>query len=409
MTLTELLETIRNGESSSVEFKRDDIEPRKFAREVVAFANTYGGHILLGVEDDGTVSGITRDRLEEWVMTVCRDKVRPELVPHFEVLRDVEPGKDVAVVWIERSYTVHSLWHDQHRTWFIRVGTENREANEEELARLLQRRGSIRLDLRPVPGTSLEVLDRRRLADYFQRVRAQDTPTEDDLEGWRTLLLNTELLASDGDRGEATVAAVLLFGRNPNRYLPQAGIDAVAYPGIEKDYAAVDRAPLRGPIVPLYSGGQLVEAGLVEQAIAFVNRNAPGTAGVGTGGQREDRSAYPLEAVRETIVNALVHRDYMLTATDIELSLYADRLEVISPGRLPNGITVARMRTGCRASRNELIKDVMRDYRYIEHAGMGVPRKIVRLMREQNHTDPELIEDRDGERLTVRLLREPTA
>jgi ATP-dependent DNA helicase RecG len=406
MTLTDLLEMIRNGESSSVEFKRDDIEPRKFAREVVAFANSFGGRVLLGVEDDGSVTGVTRDHVEEWVMTACRDKVRPELVPHFEMVRDVEPGKHVAVATIERSYTVHALWHDQHRTWLIRVGTENREANEEELGRLLQRRGALRLDLRPVPGTSIEVLDRRRLRDYFVRVRGQEVPDDADVDAWRNLLVNTELMTTEGERADATVAAVLLFGRTPNRYLPQSGIDAVAYPGTEKDYAAIERAPLRGPMLPLYdaSGANIVENGLVEQALAFVARNTTSAATILPGGVRQDLPFYPVEVVREAVVNALVHRDYILAGTDIELSLYADRLEIVSPGRLPNGITEARMRTGCRASRNELIKDVMRDYRYIEHAGMGVPRKIVKLMGEHNGTDPGLIEDREGERFTVRLV-----
>ena len=112
---------------------------------------------------------------------------------------------------------------------------------------------------------------------------------------------------------------------------------------------------------------------------------------------------YPREAVREAIVNALVHRDYLLSSTDIELSIYEDRMEIISPGRLPNGITPARMLTGCRAARNQLIKDVMRDYRYLEHSGMGVPRKIVKCMKEHNGTEPELIED--GELFTIRLFR----
>ena len=118
--------------------------------------------------------------------------------------------------------------------------------------------------------------------------------------------------------------------------------------------------------------------------------------------RREETFAYPLEAVREAIVNALVHRDYLLSSTDIELSIYEDRMEIISPGRLPNGITPARMLTGCRAARNQLIKDVMRDYRYLEHSGMGVPRTIVKSLKAHNNTEPVLIED--GERFTMRLL-----
>jgi len=165
----------------------------------------------------------------------------------------------------------------------------------------------------------------------------------------------------------------------------------------------LERIVLRGPMVPLLDdSGEIVEAGLVEQALAFVQRNTTVTGHLEEGGaRREEISAYPQEAVREAIVNALIHRDYLLSGTDIELSIYEDRLEIVSPGRLPNGITTARMLTGCRAARNQLIKDVMRDYRYLEHSGMGV-RKIVRCMRKHNGTEPELIED--GERFTVRLL-----
>ena len=98
MTKTELLELIKNGENSGVEFKRDTIENRALAKELVAFANVAGGRVLLGVGDDGCVPGTTRNNLEEWVMTACRDKIRPELIPYYEVIKNVEPGKDVAVV-----------------------------------------------------------------------------------------------------------------------------------------------------------------------------------------------------------------------------------------------------------------------------------------------------------------------
>ncbi len=159
------------------------------------------------------------------------------------------------------------------------------------------------------------------------------------------------------------------------------------------------------PLTPLLSDAdEIVEAGLVEQALAFVQRNTAVAGHLEEGGaRREEVSAYPREALREAVVNALVHRDYLLSSTDIELTIYDDRMEIVSPGRLPNGITPARMLTGCRAARNQLIKDVMRDYRYLENSGMGVPRKIVKCMREHNGTEPVLIED--GERFTLRLLR----
>lgn len=403
MTHTELLEIIRNGENSGVEFKRDDIQNHDLAKELVAFANLEGGIVLLGVEDDGSISGITRPRLEEWVMTACRDKIRPGLIPFYEQVRDIEPGKHVAIVRVSRGFDVHTLWHNNKNSYFIRVGTQSREPTPEELGRLFQQRGSFRAELRPVSGAAMADMDMRRLSNYFTYVRRQDAPDIKEEVAWETLLFNTEIMVEDG----ITVSGILLFGKTPNRFLPQAGIDAVAYPGVEKDYAARERAALRGPLTPLLNdAGEIVEAGLVEQAIAFVQRNTPISGQIEEGGaRRENVPAYPGEAIREAIVNALVHRDYLLSSSDIELSIYDDRLEITSPGRLPNGITPARMLTGCRAARNQLLKDVMRDYGYLENSGMGVPRKIVKFMKEHNGTEPQLIED--GERFTVRLLRQP--
>lgn len=401
ITHTELLEIIRNGENSGVEFKRDDIQNVDLVRELVAFANLEGGLVLLGVEDNGHVSGITRTDPEMWVMNACRDKIRPGLIPFYELVRDVEQGSDVVVVRVSRGIDVHSLWHNNRNTYFIRVGTQCREPTPEELGRLFQQRGSFRAELRPVSGATLADLDTRRLKNYFTNVRQQNVPADDDEGGWKALLFNTEIMVEDG----ISVSGVLLFGRNPNRFLAQAGIDATAFPGVNKDYGARERAPLRGPMTPLINAdGEIVEAGLIEQGLAFVQRNTAVTGRLEeNGARREENWAYPREAVREAIVNAVIHRDYLLSSTDIELSIYEDRLEVISPGRLPNGITPARMLTGCRAARNQLIKDVMRDYRYLEHSGMGIPRKIVKCMKEHNGTEPALIED--GERFIVRLLK----
>jgi len=398
-THTELLEIIRNGENSGVEFKRDVLENQALAKELVAFSNLEGGKVLLGVEDDGAISGITRPNLEEWVMTACRDKIRPAIIPFYEVVRDVEPGKDVAIVSVACGFDVHSLWHNNRNVYFIRVGTQSREPSPEELSRLFQQRGAIRAEVRPISGAKLADLDQRRLRDYFARVRQQHVPAENDENGWRTLLVNTEIMVEQG----VAMGGMLLFGNAPNRFLPQSGIDAVAFQGTEKDYAARERAALRGPMSPLFgSDGKLVENGLVEQALEFVRRNTTVTATLDDGARRNERPTYPPEVIREAIVNALIHRDYLLSSTDIELAIYSNRLEIVSPGRLPNGITVDRMLTGCRAARNQLLKDVMRDYGYLEHMGMGVPRKIVLGMRAHNGTEPVLIEDQ--ERFTIRLF-----
>jgi ATP-dependent DNA helicase RecG len=402
MTRTALLEIIGNGESSGVEFKRDALQNHDLAKELVAFSNLAGGKVLLGVDDDGTIGGLTRADLEEWVMTTCRDKIRPPIIPFFEIVREVEPGRDVAIVSVTQGYDVHSLWHHNSNRYYIRVGTQSREAAPEELARLFQQRCSIRAELRPVSGATLADLDRRRLRDYFGRIfpgnsgaasiRQQQLPSDSDDAGWRTLLINTEIMTEEG----VTVGGLLLFGQNPKRFLPHSGIDAAAFPGTEKDYAARERASLRGPMTALLAAdGAVVENGLVEQALDFIRRNTPVTATLADEARRIERRTYPPDVLREAVVNALIHRDYLLTSTDIELAIYSDRLEIVSPGRLPNGITPARMRTGCRAARNQLLKDVMRDYGYLEHMGMGIPRKIIQGMRLHNGTEPGLVEDQE--------------
>lgn len=402
MTRLELLDTIRNGENSGVEFKRDDIEAKDLAKELVALLNFEGGVVILGVEDDGTVSGIVkaRGKLEEWVMNACRDIVRPSVIPFFEIVRDVEEGKDVAIVRVNQGYSAQSVWRNTRDYYYIRVGTTSREATREELARLFQQRGEFRAELRPVNGATLADFDLRRLAEYFGRIRRQQPPEPSDDDGWTKLLVNTEIMVEEG----VTIAGLLLFGKNPSRFLPQSGITAAAFPGLDKDYAARERVALRGPLTPLLSeAGEIVENGLVEQAVEFVRRNTGVTAELEGGARRVEHFEYPEVAVREAVVNALIHRDYLLSATDIELSVYSDRLEIVSPGRLPNGINPERMRNGTRAARNQLLKDVMRDYGYLENLGMGVRLKIVKGMLDHNGTEPGLVEE--GERFTVTLYK----
>lgn len=408
MLLAELLELIRNGENSGVEFKRDDIRPEQLAKELCALANLEGGHVLLGVEDDGSITGLTREphKAEEWVMTICRgDALRPPVIPYWETI-DAD-GHTVGVVTLPADLPDRPYEARRGSAWqvFVRRGTTTDEASREEKARLYQSSGLLRYDIRPVAGASLKDLDIRRLSTYFKFIREQETPDGDDHVEWERLLLNTDFMVEDRGRSIPTVGGILLFGLNPNRWLPQAGITAVAYTGKERDYATREDARLRGPLTPLVnSTKEILDNGLIDQAMAFVNRNI-GHGATLAGARREDQVDYPLEAVRETIVNAIAHRDYTIAVSDVEMAIFSDRLEIISPGRLPNTVTVDKMRSGYRATRNELIKEVLRDYRYVDARGLGVPRKIVRLMREINGTEPGLVEEDD--RFTVTLYRSP--
>ncbi len=406
MTKVELIELIANGENSGVEFKNDAVEPHRLARELVGFLNSYGGYLLLGVEDDGTISGVTRQNIGEWVTTICRDKIRPEVIPFIEIVRDVEPGKSVAVVRVESGFAVHHRWHNNSRTYYVRANDQTREASPEELQMLFQRRGSLRAELASVSGATLDSLDIRRLTEYFHRIRGQEVPAESDTDGWTRMLINTEMMLESDSVPVATIAGMLLFGSRTKKFLPHSGIDAVCYPGNAQDYSSLERHYFQGAMTALGQPDRAVDSGLVEQALEFVKTHLDAGEILSNDVRRERKYKLPLVAVREAVVNALVHRDYLLTATNIELSIYSDRLEVISPGRPPNGITPLRMRVGCRAARNQLIKDTMRDYGYMEHMGMGIPRKMFASLAEANLPEPELEVGEESFKVTLRWLKQ---
>ena len=404
MNHTELWDLIRNEEDSTVEFKRDGIENHELAKELVAFLNLEGGVLLLGVEDDGAISGVSRAHVEEWIAELCRTKIEPQVIPLLSWVKDASPGKHVLTVRVplgpDKPY---ARVHNKRRTYFIRVGSTCREASREELERMYQAVGRLDYGLKPVPGATLDALDLRRLRDYLRHILGGPAPAEDDLDGWERLLTNLEMMTVSAGQAVATINGVLLFARQPNRYVQQAGVRAICYPGVEAEYATRADEDLRGPLVPLRAAdGSLVEAGLVEQASDFVRRNTRPTSRL-EGARRVDRWEYPPEVIRETIVNALVHRDYTITGTDITLTVYADRLEVRSPGWLPNTVTVEGMMAGVRYARNQTLVNVMRDYEYVDARGMGVRNKIVPGMRRHNGTEPDLIEEHHG--FTVRLWK----
>ena len=407
MNRSQLLDLLLNGENSGLEFKRDDIRPQRLAGEIVALLNLEGGHILLGVEDDAVVSGLTREPkdAEEWVMQIARDHVQPAVIPYWETLEFSE-GIVVGIVSLpsdapDKPYKVKS-----GASWVtrVRVGTTSRDASREEEERLYQQSGRLRYGLKPVLGTTPGDLDSRRLRDYFVRVRGEADFPVDEADQLQRLLFNLELVTESAGYFSATVDGLLLFGENLDRFLPQSGIRAICYQGTEPDYAVRADEDIRGPLTPLGGGGGfIVEPGIVDRAWDFVRRNTASLARL-EGAQRHDRWEYPEEVLREVIVNALVHRDYSIAGTDVMLSIFSDRLEIQSPGRLPNTVSVEGMKSGMRYARNQTLVNVMRDYGYVDARGMGIRNKVIPLMYENNGTEPDFIEEEN--RFTVCLWKE---
>ncbi len=406
MNKTELIELIRNGENSGAEFKRDDITPEKLAGEMAALLNLEGGRILLGVEEDQTVSGLTRDRgrAEEWVMEVARIHVQPAAIPYWETI-SWDDGKIVGVISLAANAPDKPYKAKRGAVWVtrVRVGTTTRDATREEEARLYQQSGSIRHGGKPIPGATVAMLDSRRLHDYFTRILGGSVPASDDLDAWRSLLVNLDLATASAGETVPTIDGMLLFGSNPKRFLPQSGIRAICYTGEEPDYAARADEDLRGPLVPLGArNGSLVESGLVDQAFDFVRRNTTPKARL-EGARRMEYREYPDDVVREAVGNALVHRDYSIAGADIMLTIFSNRLEVVSPGRLPNTVTPDGMRLGTRYARNQILVNVMRDYGYVESRGMGVRYRIIPGMMAHSGVAPDLVEEEN--RFTVRLWK----
>ena len=406
MNKAELIELIRNDENSGVEFKRDDISPEKLAAEMVAFLNLEGGHILLGVEKDQTVSGLTRDRgkAEEWVMEAARMHIQPGAIPYWETI-DWDGTRVVGIVSLPRDAPDKPYKAKRGSAWVtkVRVGTTTRDATREEEERLYRQSGRLRYGLKPVLGAGVDSLDSRRLNDYFVRVLGGTAPIADNADEWRTLLSNLELATASADRTAATIDGMLLFGRNPKRFLPQSCIRAVCYLGDEPDYATRADEDLKGSLAPYCADdGSLVEPGLVDQAWDFVRRNSAPSARL-DGARRIDRWEFPAAVVREAVGNALVHRDYSIAGTDIMLAIFSNRMEITSPGRLPNTVTPEGMKSGMRYARNQTLVNVMRDYGYVDARGMGVRNKMIPGMRAHNGTEPDLIEEEH--RFIVRLWK----
>ena len=408
MTPEQIAQKCRDGESSWVEFKEEAARPEKIAQEIVGLLNFQGGVLLLGVADDGAPQGLTGTNrtTEEHVMNIARTNIDPPFIPGWEVVEVA--SRRIGVIAAPNNAPDKPYKALRGSAWqtFIRVGSTTRVATREEEARLYyagQLAGSY--TGKPVPNARLEDLDMRRIQNYFRDIRHSETPPEEERREWERLLCHTEFMEENNGLSMPTIAGLVLFGRQPSRHFKRAGISAAAYSETIKEHATQERQILRYPLVRLFDAkGSTIETGLVEEAMAFARRNTRAQRIDSHEADLRERWDYPLEAVREALVNAIIHRDYTIPA-DIEFSIYSNRMEIISPGTLPNTITIERMKAGCRAARNELIKDTMRDYRYVEDMGLGVSRTIIPSMRRNGNPEAEFILEET--RFTVRLNRTP--
>ena len=390
---------LRLGEDSQWEFKRIEFSgntptsPHRdsLADKLGAFANADGGIMLCGVADDGTDAGMSRDQmaaLDRLLAEVSTDTLEPPL--RIEIQHRELDGREFLLVVVPRGETLH----ERAGQAFVRVGATKRRLERAESLRLSQDRAQIRclrFERQIVPDTGFETLS-ERLWEPLLSV----TGTGDPRQG----LLNLRLLARDeAGVNRATVAGILLCTPSPQEWLSQATIMATCYRGPDRASGQLDAQESTGPL-PVQ----------IADAVRFVVRNMRVSARKSP--EREDVSQYSKAAVFEAVVNAVVHRDYSMSSRKIRLSMFRDRLEIDSPGQLPNGMTIEAMEAS-QATRNEVIASVFGRIPVADMAGSGHRRylmerrgdgvSIIRTETEAATGVPPEYELVDGSNLVLRV------
>ena len=348
----DLLKQIALGEDSVLELKAVELSGNKviaphrdgMADELAAMANTASGIIVLGVDDKSrAIQGIPPEKLdsvEDWLRAICNDSIDPPLDCVIRKLR--VPDRDGCEKLIIRIDVPRSLFvHKSPNGYFRRIGSSKREMKPDVLARLFQQRSQarlIRFDEQAVPGTTIEDLN----PTLWRRFRTVLSPTDD-----REFLEKMKLIVRDEDGAtRATVSGLLLAADVPESFMSTAFVQAVCYRGTERNAAyQLDAKDISGPL-----------DAQIRDACKFVERNmrvfaikAP---------HRIETPQFSMNAVFEAVVNAVAHRDYSIYGSKIRLHLFSDRLEIFSPGTIPNTMTIESI-SERQSARNELISSLL--------------------------------------------------
>lgn len=351
----ELATLVAAGEDSFVEFKDSRVTNSDMAKELCAFANAGGGRILVGVDDDGVIVGADGWD-DERVMNIARTAIDPPITPTFQRIAR-EDGRVVVVIGAdsgaEKPYAVRS---GETRRYYVRVGSTRREASREELIRLTQASGAVASDLRPVTNARINDLDRALLSARFagRRSLAFDNLGTAEMEA---VLAAAEIL--EPTTGAPTIGGLMCFGRRPHDHLPYAMITCTAYAATEPRRELIDR---------LDANGRVEEQ--VEAAGAFIARNLRAASTV-SGVQRIETPRHSPEDFREAVANAVGHRHYGI-AGPTQLRVFSNRVEVISPGAPPNGVTPVSMRVGVSVRRNQFIFARLAELHIVDAVGRGL-------------------------------------
>lgn len=370
-------------EGKTLEFKRDLSSPEKVLRTLVAFANGAGGTLVVGVEDKTRHVVGLKDAtgVEEQLANLVSDRIAPKLVPDLRLVAWRRTHVLVAEVFPSSSRPHYLKAQGLPDGVYVRVGSTNRQADPaqvDELRRVVLGRT---FDEEPLPELNSEAIDFRAASECFARVR----PLQ------RAELRSLGILTRHQGREVPTVGGVLLFGAKRQEVFPDAYIRAGCFRGRDRS-EILDSVEIRSlPVAAL------------EEALQFVKRNTRRAIAVRSL-QHSEIWEYPLVAIREAVINALVHADYAQRGMPLRLAVYEDRIEVENPGGLPPGLTLEDIRRGFSKLRNRVIGRVFHELKLIEQWGSGV-RRMTTACVEAGLAEPQFEEIGTGFRVTFRRER----
>jgi len=385
MTLKELKKSVNLGEDSKNQFKADIHSPEQLAAEMVAFSNADGGTIYVGVTDDGNICALDPAnvrRLNQMISNVASTFIHSPIAVDTE---NVDVGRGVVMV-IKVREGVDKPYFDKDGVIWLKVGADKRRVNsKEEIRRFFQETRQLHADEGEV-GVGVEGLDRVRFREFLERKMGAEMPLAD---AEIKILLQGMNLMSGSER--LNLAGVLMFAQHPEYVIPQFIVKAVRFPGTAVSSTAyLDSEDIVGPLSAQYDG-----------VMGFLSRNLrklQPSGGVNYPGEQE----VPSDALSEFVVNALVHRDYFVSAP-VRVFVFDDRIEIVSPGHLPNHLTVEKILHGNTNIRNPIIASfVARGLLPYHGLGSGIARARVL------YPMVDLIDDRDGCQFMV-IVRRPTA
>lgn len=384
MEALELLDLIQKGESSSVQFKERLPNNDSLAQEMVAFSNAGGGLIVIGVNDKtGALIGLSFEEIQSinsQLVNVASQNVYPPIIITTETV--TVNGNNLIVVGIKEG--ISKPYKDRLGSIYLKNGSDKRRVtSNDEISRLLQSSKVMFADELPIQGTSVTDID----IDYYDSflVRKYNKSLKDLGIDIRQSLENLNLLKE----GSLTLAGLLFFSSNRHKFRPQFSIQCVSVNAttLSGNSFTDNEAAFEGNMREVF-----------DKTISFIERNLKK---IPSGDTFNSQAVWeiPYEVFEELIVNSLIHRDYFINTT-IKVFVFSDRIEIVSPGKLPNSLTVDNILSGVSIPRNPILQTMAQQTLPYKGLGTGVMRAI------SLYPDIHFNNDQDKERL-IAIIKRP--